>query len=337
MKSLITMALSAYNQERFVEEAIKGTLAQSYSPLEIIISDDCSQDRTYQIIQNAVQDYSGPHSLRINRNEQNLGVTRHVNRIVEMSSGQLIVFASGDDISLPERVEQTYNCWNENGKKALAIFTQARLIDDSGMAHGLAIDEVTPERLSVEAMLKYWPIAYGYGLAISKRLFHVFGPLPEGVLQEDTIIPIRAALLWPLLYIERPLVFYRRHDENLWKAPGLDTMNVPQFMAFLKRHSKSRIAICKCWLQDLDIAHREYPKRDVDFRKYKRLARKKLLEMETEEKLLLSGVVKRLFILFGAFLEGIGFKKLREWNLKYNLPERYLERQKRYFKNSLKI
>jgi glycosyltransferase involved in cell wall biosynthesis len=333
MKPLITMALVAYNQERFVEEAIKGALAQSYSPLEIIISDDCSQDSTYQIIQNAVQGYSGPHQLHVKRNEQNLGVGRHVNRIIEMSSGQLIVFAAGDDISLPARVEHTYNCWSANGKRALAIFTQARVIDDSGVAHGLAIDGVTPERLSVEGMLKYWPIAYGYGLAISKRLFNVFGPLPEGVLQEDTIIPIRAALLGPLLYIEEPLVFYRRHDENLWKAPGLDAMNVPQFKAFLRRHAKSRIDICKCWLEDLEIAHREYLERDADFRKYKRLARKKLLEMEIEEKLLASRFAKRLCILFGAFLLGFNFKKLREWNLMYNRPERYLERQKKYFRS----
>jgi len=41
-KSLITLALVAYNQERFISEALEGAFAQTYSPLEIILSDDCS-------------------------------------------------------------------------------------------------------------------------------------------------------------------------------------------------------------------------------------------------------------------------------------------------------
>ncbi len=50
-KLLVTFALFSYNQERFIREALRGALAQTYSPLQIVISDDCSQDRTFKIIQ----------------------------------------------------------------------------------------------------------------------------------------------------------------------------------------------------------------------------------------------------------------------------------------------
>ena len=46
---LATLALFAYNQERFIAEAVRGALAQTYSPLEIILSDDCSTDRTAEV------------------------------------------------------------------------------------------------------------------------------------------------------------------------------------------------------------------------------------------------------------------------------------------------
>ena len=39
---LVTFALFAYNQERYVREAVEGAFAQTYQPLEIILSDDCS-------------------------------------------------------------------------------------------------------------------------------------------------------------------------------------------------------------------------------------------------------------------------------------------------------
>ena len=42
----VTLAVIAYNQERFIREAIEGAFAQTYQPLEIILSDDCSSDRT---------------------------------------------------------------------------------------------------------------------------------------------------------------------------------------------------------------------------------------------------------------------------------------------------
>lgn len=48
---LVTFAVIVYNQECFIEEAIEGVFTQIYyHPLEIILSDDCSNDHTYQII-----------------------------------------------------------------------------------------------------------------------------------------------------------------------------------------------------------------------------------------------------------------------------------------------
>lgn len=44
---LVTFALLAYSQEKYIREAVEGAFAQTYEPLEIILSDDCSSDRTY--------------------------------------------------------------------------------------------------------------------------------------------------------------------------------------------------------------------------------------------------------------------------------------------------
>ena len=52
-KPLITFLLVSYNQEAYIREAIEGALAQTYSPLEIVISDDCSSDATFSLIKEA--------------------------------------------------------------------------------------------------------------------------------------------------------------------------------------------------------------------------------------------------------------------------------------------
>jgi len=79
----VTFFLFAYNQADFIRDACEAALAQTYTPLEVILSDDCSSDETFQIMQDVVASYSGPHQVRLNRNDQNLGLIGHVNRAME--------------------------------------------------------------------------------------------------------------------------------------------------------------------------------------------------------------------------------------------------------------
>lgn len=62
-RPLITFALFAYNQEQFIEEAVQGAFSQTYSPLEIILSDDGSSDQTFAIISRMESEYCGPHKI----------------------------------------------------------------------------------------------------------------------------------------------------------------------------------------------------------------------------------------------------------------------------------
>ncbi len=67
-RPLVTFYVITYNQARFVREAVESALAQTYSPIEILLSDDCSTDGTFEIIQETVKGYSGPHTVILNRN-----------------------------------------------------------------------------------------------------------------------------------------------------------------------------------------------------------------------------------------------------------------------------
>lgn len=81
-RPLVTFALFAYNQEKYIREAISGAFSQTYSPLEIIMSDDNSLDSTYEIMREEARAYQGPHKIILNRNSSNLGIAYHVNKNV---------------------------------------------------------------------------------------------------------------------------------------------------------------------------------------------------------------------------------------------------------------
>ncbi|MBF7730507.1 glycosyltransferase [Pseudomonas sp. N040] len=110
-KPLVTFALFAYNQEQFVREAVEGAFAQTYEPLEIILSDDCSTDRTFEIMREMSAAYEGPHKIILNRNDTNYGLTPHVFNVANIASGKLLIAAAADDVSFSNRTRLVVENW----------------------------------------------------------------------------------------------------------------------------------------------------------------------------------------------------------------------------------
>ena len=105
-------------------EAVAGALTQTWTPLEVVLSDDCSNDATFEIMQSMAREYKGPHSIVLNRNEKRLGVGAHINRIIQLCRGDWIVASAGDDVSMPERTVRLYGHWAVQGKKAGLVYSK---------------------------------------------------------------------------------------------------------------------------------------------------------------------------------------------------------------------
>ena len=88
-RPLVSFFVTAYRQEHLVRASIEAAFAQTWSPLEILLSDDCSPDGTFAVMQEMAAAYSGPHRVILNRNPKNLGITAHVDRIMELDLGRL--------------------------------------------------------------------------------------------------------------------------------------------------------------------------------------------------------------------------------------------------------
>jgi glycosyltransferase involved in cell wall biosynthesis len=100
-RPLVTFALFAYNQEKYIREAVEGAFSQTYSPLEIILSDDCSSDATFEIMQELARAYEGLHKVFLYKTSNNLGILEHFFARMSVANGQIFVCAAGDDISCP--------------------------------------------------------------------------------------------------------------------------------------------------------------------------------------------------------------------------------------------
>lgn len=244
---LVSFVLLTYRQEAFVAEAVRGALAQDYSPLEIIISDDCSPDGTFNVIKEVVGRYQGPHRVVLNRNEQNLGIGLHSQKAVGMASGEWIVGGAGDDVSESNRVSTLIEGL-ARAKSVVAVCSGWSLIDSEGSAlptripshiQDGRIDQIGDLRW-VSRMRRAGPIGIPGTTAMwALSLFRDFPPMDPDVIAEDIVLGFRAYLTGGVVHLDKPLVRYRCHEANVcgFQKSTQEEMERAKWRFYKLRHS----------------------------------------------------------------------------------------------------
>ncbi len=100
----ITVIMSAYNDENNVKKSIDSILNQTYQNIELLVMDDGSSDKTYEVV-NSISD----KRIKLYKNTINLGLTKSLNILINQAQGELIARQDSDDISHHARLEKQYN------------------------------------------------------------------------------------------------------------------------------------------------------------------------------------------------------------------------------------
>ncbi len=265
-RPLLTFFIVAFNQERFIREATRAALAQTYSPLQVILSDDSSRDRTYEIMAEVAQGYRGPHQVVLNRPPRNVGLANHISQVMALSKGLFIVGAAGDDVSLPERTEVLWRAWEESGRTICSVSSAMRLIDEEGVDYGLYENPPPSHANDLLRMCRDgMPGVGGASHAWDRRIFDVFGPLRPDIAFEDRALPFRSLLLGKIAYVNQPLVLYRRHREAMTcQTPAHWTSD--QFRLTALKHARQMECVFQQWLADLPKAPHAPPETEAVIR-----------------------------------------------------------------------
>lgn len=227
-KPLVTFSILFYNQERFVLDAVNGALSQDYENMEIVLSDDCSSDSTYNILEKCVSDYKGPHHIILNRNAQNLGIAAHFNKVLkDFFHGEYLVAAGGDDISLPSRVSdsvsfmishphvQTLTTLSEQVDVNLNPIDKSNRNICEGLYSVFTLDDY--------CQFKDFILFSSDSRTYKRQLIEAFPPLSESK-EEDLEYFLRSLLIGQVAVIRKILVKRRVHGENVSKKP-MSVMN----------------------------------------------------------------------------------------------------------------
>lgn len=120
-KPLVSVIISAFNAENTIEKSVESISYQSYKNLEILVSDDCSTDKTYEML---MKMNSKDERIVVIKNQKNLGLTKCLNNLLNLANGEYIARHDADDISKKVRIERQLNYLLEKNLDAICCLAK---------------------------------------------------------------------------------------------------------------------------------------------------------------------------------------------------------------------
>lgn len=209
----ISLILTAYNFEAYIEEAIQSLLQQDTGwKLELIVVDDCSIDGTLAKIQ-AFQD----ERIQLIQHTENKGAAASINEAFALARGRYIGRFDGDDVWLPHFLSSTVAILEQNPQVGL-VYGDVAFIDPQGAIlnpHSPVPNYNGWEKPALlQALLSDYLICAPAILARREAWALAF-PLPEYLLYCDFEMALHMAAQWEFRYIPQVLAQYRLHPQNM--------------------------------------------------------------------------------------------------------------------------
>lgn len=212
----VSVVIPNFNNEQYIEEAIKSVQNQSLKDIEIIIIDDCSTDYSWNIIQQIAKSDS---RIKIIQNKKNSGAGLSRNAGLDIATGEFIKFLDSDDTMDLDVLEIMYNTAQETKKDIVCGYMQhvnsdgnVRNYDPffykkSSMFDGkIIIPDDTPDLTPFNIV--------GIGDALYSR--HLFDDIrfPAIKWEDLATIPIIKHSVGEMAYIDKAVYYYKEHENN---------------------------------------------------------------------------------------------------------------------------
>lgn len=212
-KPLVSIALCTFNGERFLKEQLDSIINQSYSNLELIIVDDYSTDKTFEIL----EEYAEKHSfIKIFQNDQNIGYIKNFEKAISLCNGALIALSDQDDIWQSNKIEKQVNAIGDS----LLIYHDSEFIDYQGNSlYKNMSDIMRLYRGDQPEVFLFFNCISGHSVLLKRELLDFLLPFPNTYFH-DWWMGYIAANHGKIDYLNDRLVHYRQHentDTNLLK------------------------------------------------------------------------------------------------------------------------
>jgi glycosyltransferase involved in cell wall biosynthesis len=199
--------MATYNGSRFIEKQIQSILPQLSYNDELVIVDDCSSDQTVNLIQKFTDS-----RIKLWENTKNFGAIKNFEKSITNAEGDIIFLSDQDDIWMPDKVKEVTSVFTQRQEVTLVI-TNLQVIDehDNLVPNSKLVGDFRPGLIQNFVKSKF----RGCTLAVRQPMLKYFLPFPEDIPMHDMWIGLVNEIYGQTLYIDKPLLQYRRHSSNV--------------------------------------------------------------------------------------------------------------------------
>lgn len=224
LKPAITVIMQSYNNERFIENAMKSILSQSFSNFELIIIDDGSTDNTFSQISKLTDT-----RIRCIRNFKSIGKYATYNMGLRLAEGKYVCFMDSDELSLPNRLKIQFD-YMDSHPKIGCLGGVVTLINDKGDVLGVSQGPTSYRKIQVLLLKNNCP---NYSSLMFKKSFLKKHNLTYNVHLHDGAnydFVVRASRNFPIRNIDVILVKLRIYTKQIYKGNHIEQVLLDDFV-----------------------------------------------------------------------------------------------------------
>ncbi len=216
---LATVVLPTYNGSKYIKEMLDSLERQTYSNMEVIVSDDCSKDNTVSIIETWIEQQKRNNKYILLKNKRNRGLVQNLRSAMPYICGKYLFLADQDDIWKENKVEIQVNYFEKHEKCILnfcdrSIIWNGKIVISSEARNKNLFDPVVE---NTEYVLNH-PGRYGANMIAIRNAENCCRDIldiSDNIVEHDTFITAMASMYGTVDFIRLPLVQYRIHHNNL--------------------------------------------------------------------------------------------------------------------------
>lgn len=208
----IDILLPIYNGENYLKEQIESILLQSYKNLRLLIRDDNSTDNSVSII----NEYSNKDArvLVIKDNFGNLGLVKNIEKLLENSTSEYIMFTDQDDVWFQNKMEKMYELIVNKDKDIPILLHSNCYVTDEKLNIKKEFLKNSVEEYTIRDMFfKFF--VQGSSTMINRKLKEHALPFVDNIYVHDRYLHILSEIYGERYFLNEPLMYYRQHSKNL--------------------------------------------------------------------------------------------------------------------------
>jgi len=207
-KPLVSVIVPCYNHEKYIEQCILSIVNQTYTNIQLIVIDDGSKDKSFDVISGLKNKYNF-----VAEKQQNIGLSKTINKALKQYvEGKYVIIIASDDYMLSDRIEKQVKYFEENQHLGF-VFGKAHAVNDEGDILGVFPNvEIQECTFSSLMLINYVPAPCAI---IKREVYDVVGIYDEENYIEDWDMWLRIADKYSFNFINEYVACYRTHGTNI--------------------------------------------------------------------------------------------------------------------------